>query len=602
MAKKAQFKPPPSRHALERLKGDPYALNWHLREWLGDDAHRSALYRVVEAMGGEYAFPSRDTLERECGCEGLALPRRAPAPGHEHYVHLITDRNRINAILRDDGHTYSNRVYAELGGGSFMLALDPCSAGAHAAQRDAYRACFPHQQDVLIALSEAACQAASITALRGDQIDLALYAQQAALRFCQMLMGYASKDYGLLERTLDAAYRGLVHQVLGRHLVNDPLAIPEARQALGRLLARTSTLIDAYATDDTDALKGCDDPSAPPQLRRVLQQLALYPAPDLNGEQRATIAVGAAVGSVGNVQAAACIAVKALFADPDLLRQAQALAVDRQLVQPQRLHRWQGMLQRALAANPPIPLLPRLKLEPDGRMEHQVLLALGAATAHADAPATDDPLIWGLPDVGHHWCAGKALAWPLVAEIVRSVMALPGLAERLDPEDASVIGLKQRWGFACESYPLTHHRDRSLQQASLNVAMRLKSPVKDSADRVRAVLRGGAPRIEEALRTSNHVHFAWFELIESESVLVLHTVYDGPFAAYIQHFAVKAGNIFDQLFECIEDPPPTPVDKFPNEFVAHIQRYNRPPAVGYFFSAYPNGDVANILRNQWARP
>jgi hypothetical protein len=44
-----------------------------------------------------------------------------------------------------------------------------------------------------------------------------------------------------------------------------------------------------------------------------------------------------------------------------------------------------------------------------------------------------------------------------------------------------------------------------------------------------------------------------------------------------------------------------PVNKFPNEFVAHIQRYDRPPAMGYFFSAYPRSDVAHILRNEVER-
>ena len=122
--------------------------------------------------------------------------------------------------------------------------------------------------------------------------------------------------------------------------------------------------------------------------------------------------------------------------------------------------------------------------------------------------------------------------------------------------------------------------------------MRLKSPVRDNADRVREVIRAGAPRIEEALRESRHVHFAWFELIESDTVLVLHTVYDGPFSAYIQHFALKVGDLFDALFECIENPPPMPVDEFPDEFVAHIQRYDRAPAMGYFFSAYPRSEVA----------
>ena len=85
-------------------------------------------------------------------------------------------------------------------------------------------------------------------------------------------------------------------------------------------------------------------------------------------------------------------------------------------------------------------------------------------------------------------------------------------------------------------------------------------------------------------------------------MLVLHTVYDGPFAAYIQDFALKVGDLFDQLFECIEEPPPMPVDKFPNEFVALLQRFNRTPVMGYFFSAYPRSDTARIIRDELAMP
>ena len=230
------------------------------------------------------------------------------------------------------------------------------------------------------------------------------------------------------------------------------------------------------------------------------------------------------------------------------------------------------------------------------------MLALGGGTNGAGAPRGDDPLVWGLPPGGPHHCAGAALAWPLIVEIVRQVMCLPGLAQRLDAEDASVIGLDKTWGFICESYPLVHRRDRRVAQASLNVAMRLKAPVRDNADRVREVIRAGAPRIEEALREARHVHFAWFELIEADTVLVLHTVYDGPFTAYIQDFALKVGEVFDALFACIENAPPSPVDKFPDEFVAHIQRYDRAPAMGYFFSAYPRSEVAQIIRDDRVLP
>jgi hypothetical protein len=587
--------PEPSLATLQNQPGQ-YARNRLLLKWISNDDHRAKLFKLINDDGGSFRFPSRDTGQREAEGVNLGTARPPPVTIHK-MVKLVTKRAAIVEALRDDGTRYSNRVYAELGGGNFMLALD--AADAHKAQRDAYASCFPHDADSIMQLSRAACEAAAVMSLRAAEFDLAVFAEQSAVRFCQKLMGYSSRDYSLLEGSLRVAYRGLVYQVWGRHFVSDPLAIPAAKQALGKLLARTSALIDAYADDDEDALKGCKDKSLPSGLNPALKILGEY-AGDLNGEQRAVIAVGAAVGTVGNVQAAACIAVKGLFADADLFKNARDLLREDFRKNPLREYaEWQKLIAPLLSSNPPIPFLPRLRLGEDGAHE-ELILALGGGTIAGSATSQGDPLIWGLPpdEGGRHWCAGKVLAWPLIVEIVRQVIRLPGLDQRLDAEDASVIGLKKRWGFACESYPLTHQRDRRVAQSSLNVAMRLKSPVKDNADRVREVIRSGAPRIEEALREARHVHFAWFELIENNTVLVLHTVYDGPLSAYVQHFALKVGELFDSIFECIETPPPMPVDKFPNEFVAHIQRYDRAPAMGYFFSAYPRSDVARILRYQ----
>jgi hypothetical protein len=589
----------PSLETFDREKS-LHARNRLLLEWLSDDDHRARLYRLINDHGGCLGFPSRDTGQREAEALGPETARPPPVTGHK-TVWLVTKRAAIVEALCDDGTRYSNRVYAELGGGKFMLALD--AAEAHKAQRDAYQKCFPHDAGLVMQLSRAACEAASVMSLRAADFDLAVFAEHAAVRFCQKLMGYSFRDYTLLEGSLRAAYRGLVYQVMGRHFVSDPLAIPAARQALGKLLARTSALIDAYTDDDEDALKDCVDKAMPDGLRPVLRMLGKYEA-DLNGEQRAVIAVGAAVGTVGNVQAAACIAMKGLFADPGLLNRARGLLREDLGGALREFAAWQGLIEPLLASNPPIPFLPRLVIGPDGKIKKELILALGGGTSDAGNPSHDDPLIWGLPppQQGRHWCAGQVLAWPLIVEIVRHVIRLPGLDQRLDPQDASVIGLKKRWGFACESYPLTYQRERRVGQSSLNVAMRLKSPVKDNADRVREVIRSGAPRIEQALREARHVHFAWFELIENNTVLVLHTVYDGPLWAYVQHFALRVGELFDALFECIENPPPMPVDKFPNEFVAHIQRYDRAPAMGYFFSAYPRSDVARILRSQLEQP
>lgn len=585
-------------------RGTDDVRNRQLLKRLTDDRDRGRLHALVKSRGGYLSFPSRDSGQRAGkDDDGPLALRPPPALGYRQGVAIVTERAVIEKILLDDGRNYSSRVYAELGGGNFMLSLDPGAntetKDAHAAQRKAFRACFPDTHDDIAALADAACEAASVVSLRPDDFDLALFAEQAALRFCQKLMGYALTDHALLEKSLRAGYAGLVYQVLGRHFTTDPTVLPSAKTEMGKLLRRTSELIDAYADGDmdADALKGTKDRALPMGFMPMLPAIARHGG-NLNGEQRAVIAIGAALGTVGNVQAAVCIAIKAFFVNPKLFKEVRALARSpKELASgcTTQFPQWQALIVGPLRENPPIPFLPRVELGKNGKPPRELLLALGGATLK-DPGAVDDPLIWGLPKSANHWCAGQALAWPLIVEIVRHVMRLPGLAQRLDATDGSVIGLKKRWGFACEKYPLSYQRDRRVAQSSLNVAMRLRTPVKDNADRVREVIRAGAPRIEEALRESRHVHFAWFELIESDSVLVLHTVYDGPFAAYVHHFALRVGDLFDALFDCIENPPPMPVDKFPNEFVAHIQRYDRGPVQGYFFSAYPNQEVVHILR------
>ncbi len=591
-----------ARYLEQRGQSDDLC-NRKLLDWLSQDALRPELFRQLNrSHGGRLLFPSRDASPRYCD-QGLERPVPSADPGQK-TVELVTDRKRIEEILLNTEGRYSNRVYTELGGGSFMLALDPPTAPAHAEQRRAYRESFPHDRTQLRQLAHAACQSAAILAFRGPDFDLVDFAEQAALRFVQMLMGYALKDYRLLELGLRAAYRALVYQVMERHFISDPVLIPEARAAMAKLQARTSALIDAYAAQDEDELRGCKYPERPAGLAPVLQKLGAM-AGNLNGEQRASLAVGAAVGTVGNVQAAACIAVQALFAGQhqawgasqfDALRFA---ALEEECSCPTKQYElWYQALCHSLRENPPIPYLPRIEIDREGNKVGELLLALGGATAGRAGEYADDPLVWGLAPTAPHWCLGQELAWPLIVEIVRHVMALPGLAQGLDPETGQVKGLERRHGFACESYPLTHRRDRHMAQTSLNVAMRIRAPVKDNVERVREVIRSGAPRIEQVLRESRHVHFAWFELIEADTVLVLHTVYDGPFGAYLQHFALQAGDLFDSLFQYMEDPPPMPVEKFPTEFAAHLLRYNRQPLQGYLFSAYPGAEVAQIIRNE----
>jgi hypothetical protein len=275
---------------------------------------------------------------------------------------------------------------------------------------------------------------------------------------------------------------------------------------------------------------------------------------------------------------------------------------------------------QALRENPPVAFLHRrlteaTELEGMGHLHKDtvLVLAMGALTHSLDTAHDAEKLeaaVFGLhygqdgPDAPNamHSCIGKYLAKPLIVEIVRRVLLLPGVEEALDAQDGSVLGLQKAWGFRCLAYPLSYRHDRRLAQQPLNVSMRIKAPIEEHAAKLRRLIPIAAPRIERLLRRSRHVHFAWFEFVESGTHLLLHTVYDGDFATYVEHFALDAGDLFDLLFEHIEDAPPRPVREHPQEFVALIARYNRPPAAGYFFSAYPRLEARDITRADRSAP
>jgi hypothetical protein len=96
------------------------------------------------------------------------------------------------------------------------------------------------------------------------------------------------------------------------------------------------------------------------------------------------------------------------------------------------------------------------------------------------------------------------------------------------------------------------------------------------------------------------VHFAWFEFSDDDSQVVLRTIYDGQFDAYLQHFALRAGDLFDGLFEHLEGAPPRPVAEHPREFVETLRRFNRAPLAGYLYSAYPDARAEAIRK--WVVP
>jgi hypothetical protein len=310
---------------------------------------------------------------------------------------------------------------------------------------------------------------------------------------------------------------------------------------------------------------------------------------------------------VGNVQAAACIVVQALMAEPvrrlqPAIEQARRLGPTSDRAEAEAF--WALCIAPALRANPPAPFLPRRLLQPvdawGAQAGDDVVLCVGGGTRGSDT-AVADALVFGLDPAsgsasapGLHACTGARMAQAMITAVVAEVLRLPGLAEQFDDRDGRPVGLRKRWGFACESYPLRHRRDLRIVQQPLNVYMRVRQPVEEHGAALRALLRHGAARIERLLRESRHVHFAWFEFLEDGHVLALHTVFDGDFEAYLQHFAFEADTLFDALFEHLEPGLQRPVAEAPEDFVRTVLAHHRPAAGHFFFSAYPDDGAARV--------
>lgn len=568
----------------------PAAAARQVYGWLCDWPQREALYAELRQARRPLSLQGRPQAD-----PSDASGRLRPAE----LVHLLADPEQIAAALQDS-ETFSNAPYRNLGSGSFMLGLDGFE---HHEQRAFAAACLelaPQQIEGLVRLAFAA---GALHVLKQPRFDAAVLAEQVALRFGGFLFGFENSDHPLLEQALGKAYVDLNYLILGRHFVTDPKIPAEARAVLALLLARTAALVDLYQqpigakqAEEQQALAhehaelvarvGPWDP--------VLQQLARADGAYSNTD-RAVVALGLLAGTIGNVQASVCTVLEYLFEDPARLSLAQEQAVSGSKEQQVEL---EATVMKALARRPPAAFLPRQLLRswtvtpvigapitlPKGA---QLLLCMGGATA-----ARPDLVFGGLNRT--HDCVGRHLAQPLVLRCVIELLSLDGLVQQLDPLSGRPKGLSRQWGFKCESYPLRYERSRSFRQQPLNVVMAVKQPQQANAEALRKVIRYGAPRIEAVLKASRHVHFAWFTLIENDSKLALHTCFDGDFEAYIEHFALRVGPLFDRIFQYIEGAPPTPVDRYPKEFVEVIRRYNVAPVEGYFFSAYPAKTVSSL--------
>lgn len=557
----------------------PDQRNRLLFDWLCDDGDRHALLQQLGAQG--LAFDTRVPIEDD------PCPSRRDRPKQTHAkAMLVTDPKALAKILADNAH-YSSMPYAEIGGRSFMLALD-AGGPEHAEQRSVASAALAHfTSDHLRAVAVLAVEQAALLCLRTDAFDAVEFAEQAALRYFALLFGFATRDHALLEEATRSGYRALQYAIVGRHFVSEPTLFPTAQAAAARLQQRVSQLIEdydrlqrekplPYGPGDLRQVGALDWPSGvqPQQelgldFEPVLKRLPKV-AGELHGGALAGMVVGLLVGSVGNVASSVARMANHCFDDS---------------ARPTRLIDWQQLLDKEFWRRPPVPMLAR-RDEQAGEGDPKDLILLLDALA---VGAGGCPHAWGGGHTGTHTheCLGRDLARPIVAAVLDRLFQLPGLARRLDPLTGEVLALERLWAMGCTKLPLQYERSKRRVQQPLIVAMRIKAPIAENAARLRQVIRMAAPRVEHVLQTSRHVHYAWFEFLEQDSVLCLHTIYDGDFDAYIEHFALKAGDLFDLIFDCIEGAPPLPVSEHPGAFIETIRRNNRAPAGGYFFSAHP---------------
>lgn len=615
----------PDRHVrppfdIGQLQGlSDEAANRLVFDWWCDEQDRQLFIR---ALGGQpREVPSRAPLQDDPAPWFDAQARqgvRAPP------LVMLTDPADIDVALTRPAD-FSNAPYAQLAGGAFLLAQDPAPAGSsvdwHGEQRAFIGALLaPHAGSPgggspgLQALAEVAVAQAGLTALARDEFDLACYAEQAMLRYMGLLYGFATHDHGLLEDASRSVYRALQYVAVGQHFVSEAALLPAARQAVGRLAARCAELSQQYVELARSPRRyGPPDLKDMPEGTQPLARLGLgtlgqpllarlhQPGGRLSGRDRAMVAATLLAGTVGNVVSAACLVVDSLVDLPQMSPAAgQACPppppwLSLQQVQALTLPALTCLLPGLLAARPPLTVVPRRTREavrlPSGKRllkNTDCLLLLEALSG------STGPHAWGnnLAMTAVHPCLGQALTTPLLAQLVHRVLRLPRLRRATDGLTGVPLPLERLWGFGCSRLPLHHNRQQDLsprnprrRRTNLIVAMRVKAPQAVHAPALRRLIAGAIPRVDQVLADFGHVVHAWFEMSDDEGQLVLRTLYEGDFDSYIRHFALQAGDLFDRLFEHLEDAPPRPVAEYPQEFVETIRRFNRAPLGAYLYGS-----------------
>lgn len=617
--------------AANRLIFDWWCDEGDLPDAPGGARPSDRLLFIRDLNGKPKRIPSRAPHQ-----DDPAPPITVPAPEGFRDVYLLSNPDHVRLALTDT-KKFSNRPYAALGGASFLLGLDPGPGDKgidwHAKQKALVinaLALYPAMQ--LRDLARKAVEQAALTSLARPQFDMAEFAEQAALRYAGVLFGYGFQDHTLLQEASRATYRALQYLAIGQHFVTEPGTLPAAQQALGSLVARTSQLMEDYTRlERSERRYGPKDrrtwptgvqPWSELELSAlgepILKRLPEIKDPPENGQtlsgrDRAIVAATLIAGTLGNIQTAVCLVLQFLLTDEASgereRKRIEAIKNDKDPLAT--LREIEEAVAPLMDRFPPVPVLPRRTRRDvtiggvDIPEDTDCLLLMEAP--HDDAHpngAGRCPHIWGGVDgdpSAAHACLGRDFSLPLIAALVHRTLHLPQLRVALDPLNGETLKVTRLWGFACTSYALRYDQEEHKQQ-NLIIRMRVKPPISENAMRLRQLIAAGVPRIEHVLTSFQHLHFAWFEFTDDDRELVLRTVYDGQFEAYVQYFALYAGDLFDGLFEYLEGAPPRPVAEHPQEFVETLRAINGSPLGGYLYSAYPNVAADQIRGRMEPKP
>ena len=486
--------------------------NRRLFDWWCDDEgeDRQQLLRELRSRS-PYEFPSCAPVQND-----PAPPLNEPARQGHAKAYLVIDPDHVRTVLKDSV-SYSNIPYAGLGGASFMLAMDPVAQGTdwHHEQREALKAALSsYGQAGLRQLGVLAADQAAHTSLRSADFDLALFAEQASLRFFGQLFGFGFQDYALLQDAARAAYRALQYLAFGQHFVSEPGTLVSAQTALAKLASRAASLMEEYEYRSRSprryGMKGAEtwpegvQPWSEVGLeiglgKPLLARIACVRTP-LSHRDLATIVACSIAGTLGNVQTGVCSLMAEALRDEAFRNELQGAGENDTT--------YERLLGGRLCWFPPVSVIPRRT----GRSEVKLgetdippgtdLLLLLETPPNALAPDTAGacPHVWGDVSTGSaaHACLGRVPASVLMAQIVKRTLRLPGLKRSLDPLTGEVLTMRRLWGIACTQFPLRFDRERERAQQNLIVAMRVKPPISENA----AQMPGSENRSPRAISAS----------------------------------------------------------------------------------------------------